>query len=80
MSRRRAVYDPSGTQNSTIRLKARNMSALESAQFQDPGYAGIPVFFLGLFDVTRCCAVAVGTVLALFGPVWHCFDLTAVLY
>ena len=26
--------------------------------FQDPGYAGIPDFFLGLFDVSRSRAVA----------------------
>ena len=49
-------------------------------QFQDPGYAGIWVIFLGLFDVTRSCAVAgvgrYGTV----GTVWHCFDSMTLLY
>ena len=61
-------------------LRPRKCPPVNEPQFQDPGYVRKQVIFLGLFDVTHCRAVAVGTVMALFGTVLHCFDLWTILY
>ena len=60
MSTRRALIDPRDSENGTIRLKARNMSAQVTASVPGPRIYQIYHVFLGLFDVTRARAVAVG--------------------
>ena len=55
-------------------LRPRKCPPQYYPHIQDPGSAVKEVLFLGLFDVTRCCRVAVGTLRLLFGTVWHCFD------
>ena len=62
MSRRRAGYGSRDTENPTIRLKARNMSALRIASYPGPRMYRISSLFLGLFGVTRRAAVAGGSV------------------
>ena len=67
MSTRRRVYEASDSENPTIRLKARTCPPQEQPHSQDPGSAVKRTLFLGLFDVTRRCTVAVRHCLALFG-------------
>ena len=74
ISTRRGEYDPWDVNIPTIRLKAKKVSAHETAHSQDPGYALEPGIFLGLFDVTRRRAVAACSVVGRYGAVWHCFD------
>ena len=71
---------PCARKTGRLDLRPRTCPLLNNPQFQDPGSAVITGLFLGLFDVTHCRAVAVGTPMALFDTVWHCFDHGAVLY
>ena len=49
MSTRRAIIDPLGTHNSTIRLKAKNVSASENSSFSGPRICTYNGFILRSF-------------------------------
>ena len=53
---------------------------MKHPQFQDPGCAGKPLLFLGLFDVTRRAAVMAGLGISAWDGIWHCFDLILRVY